>query len=93
MGVCDGRLQNAPTQHTTKMIDYQSIQLCQSLKLWQSVATQKWFWDFLDSAYTAYYKNDWLSHLHEFSPNGELRIYLFLLLESITFAFIFLLLP
>jgi len=40
-GVCGGRLQNAPTQHTTKMIDYQSIQLCQSLKLWQSVATQK----------------------------------------------------
>ena len=42
-GVCGGRLQNAPTQHTTKMIDYQSIQLCQSLKLWQSVVMQKRF--------------------------------------------------
>ena len=38
-----GCLQNAPTQHTTKMIDNQSNQLWQSLKLWQSVATQKRF--------------------------------------------------
>ena len=36
-----GRLQNAPTQCTLKVIDYQSNQLCQSLKLWQSVAIKK----------------------------------------------------
>jgi len=29
MGVCDGRLQNAPTQHTAKAIGYQNNQLCQ----------------------------------------------------------------
>jgi len=28
-GVCGGRLQNAPTQHTTKAIDNQGNQLCQ----------------------------------------------------------------
>ena len=35
-----GRLQNASTQRTLKVIDYQSNQLCQSVKLWQSVATK-----------------------------------------------------
>ena len=35
-----GRLQNAPTQCTLKVIDNQSNQLCQSVKLWQSVATK-----------------------------------------------------
>jgi len=34
-------LQNAPTQRTLKVIDYQSNQLCQILKLWQSVTIKK----------------------------------------------------
>jgi len=34
MGVCDGRLQNARTQHTAKAIDYHSNQLCQSRELY-----------------------------------------------------------
>jgi len=27
-GVCGGRLQNAPTQHTLKVVDYQSNKCC-----------------------------------------------------------------
>ena len=36
-----GRLQNASTQRTLKVIDYQSNQLCQILKFWQSVTIKK----------------------------------------------------
>jgi len=35
------------------VIDYQTNQLYQNLKLWQSIAMQKQFWDFLDSTQSA----------------------------------------
>ena len=43
MGVCNGRLQNAPTQHTLKVIDYQNYRLCQSFGTLTKFMMQKRF--------------------------------------------------